>query len=58
MNESRRRILEEDIQRTYEEIRYHTYIMSITKDMDTKDQQLRIIRQREKHLNRLKEKER
>ena len=57
MNESSRRRHEVDIQRTYEEIRYHTYIMSITKDIDTKDQQLRIVRQREQHLARLKEKE-
>ena len=56
MNESARRRHEVDLQRTCEEIRYHTYIMSITKDVDTKDQQLRIVRQREKHLARLKEK--
>ena len=58
MNESSRRRHEVDLQRTYEEICYHTYIMSITKDPGTKDQQLDIIRKREAHLARLKEKER
>ena len=58
MNESSRRRHEVDIQRTYEEIRYHSHIMATSKNIDTKDRQLRIIRERERHLARLKEKER
>jgi len=54
MNESRRRRTEVDIQRTYEEIRYHTYMMSLTKDLEQKDIELGIIRKREAHLKKLR----